>query len=143
MCYDISMPHLSKKEINSKKQSKIDEAFIKVFMKVKKIDQELFLIEFLTETEKKMLTKRLALIIMLVRGFSYKQIEQTLCMSKSTIFEYQNKLSKGEFSVIEKLLNKKIKDGDIWETTILGLWGILPSYGRNRWKFLDKDRIGD
>ena len=58
--------------------------------------------ELLSETEQRMLAKRLAAVLMLITDQSYYRIHQVLGMSTSTIKNLHKQLITGEYAEIEK-----------------------------------------
>lgn len=69
-----------------------------------------FLDEFLTKTEKVMFAKRLAIVLMLEKGYSYYDIRDTLKVSTSTvqrIAQWLEKRGEGYQLALNKLARKK------------------------------------
>lgn len=90
------MPQVSKYPLRqSIKDDIIDSLWWLIGHLNQKDDVNKFLSDFLTETEKLMLAKRLAIALMLEKGFSYDVIKDTLKVSTSTITVISNWLHKG------------------------------------------------
>ena len=88
----------------------LDQLFDYVVGVRTKSESKRFLNEFFTPSEKIMLAKRLALIVMLKRGYGFTAIRKTLKMSESTVTKFWKFLRQSKFSFIqEKELAKKKK----------------------------------
>jgi len=92
--------------------------------------------ELLTNTEKIMLAKRLALIVMLGKGHSFEQISETLKISPSTIARFSLAAESGKYDAITNQMKnsktKKLVNGIL--SLIIG--GFRPIHAP-RWKWLD------
>lgn len=97
------MPHISSKKLKRKVFLKISDEFIN-FLANKKSpsDIKIPLSELLTETERIMLAKRLALLIMLKKNFSFSKIANVLHVSPSTIERYWKETKKKQFASISQ-----------------------------------------
>ena len=71
--------------------------------------------ELLSETEKLMLAKRLALIAMLVEERSYYRIKHTLGISTSTIKRFHHLIDRNGYLRIRKLLAVRQQKEDLME----------------------------
>lgn len=115
------MPHVSHKKLNKKIYQKIGDQFIEFVLELKSSgDAKSFLTNLLTKTERIMLAKRLAVICMLIRGYSFEAIQQVLQVSPSTvdrfwkiILQYPN-----SFSLIRSRIEMKSK-------LKFGFWKVL------------------
>ncbi len=139
------MSHISKKKLKKKTYFKIKEQFVNFISGYRnKKELEDFLNEFLTETEKVMLAKRLFLILMIKKGYNFSEIERVLRISPSTVVRFWKKHKVDELNVIQQKIDarknreKKIKDID----SLIRL-GLPPIAGRGRWKFLYENKIID
>ena len=102
----IKVPQVSRIPLNKKISKQISEDFLFSLVKLNKKEEVLsFLEEFLTPTEKTMLSKRLGVALLLQRGTSYNDIAELLKVSTATIVVIKRTLVK-DYSyrkVIEKL----------------------------------------
>lgn len=111
------MPHVSKKKLNDREFQKIYKNFIGVLHKSKdKRSMERFFWEFLTPTEKIMLSKRLAMIMLAEKGVSSYQMWKLLGVSSSTADRISDKIDRGGYPYIVSLFRKK----DSQLTKVLG-----------------------
>ena len=80
------MPHVSRKKIDGKTFSKISEYLILSLSEIRdKKEMEDFLKAFLSQTERLMLSKRLAVAYMLSENITEDEIAQILSIGKPTI----------------------------------------------------------
>ena len=80
------MPHISRKKLKKKICQKIEDQFIDFILQLKSFQEaKYFLTDILTKTERLMLVKRLTIICMLMRGYSFEAIQKILEVSPSTI----------------------------------------------------------
>jgi len=84
------MPHVSRKKLDKKTQDKILKIFQLILAKLKK-DKEVndFVFLLLTPTERVMLAKRLATIILINEGLSDYQISKMLNISNTTVNKFR------------------------------------------------------
>ncbi len=131
------MPHVSKNKVSVKVMTKIKKNLVRIIIKPYKdrtIAEELF-----TETEYIMLAKRLATIVLILKGISNYKIAKNLKVSKSTVSRLAKDINLGKYESIKDLVTSK-KKSDIQVLDILEkvlLMG-MPSYsGKGRWDFLN------
>lgn len=139
--YNIDMPHISRRKLKKEQFEKIYEKLALIFDSAgKNKKSKLILEEFLTPTEKIMLSKRLAIIFMLNEKVSIHHISDTLFVSPSTVDRISLKHQFGEYSHISEITKKN--KPEIWEILkTLILIGLTPRVGKNRWKwFYEIDR---
>ena len=123
------MPHISKKFLQKDNFSKIQKQLYKVTNDlVRSGESKLFFDEILTKTEKIMLSKRLAMIIMLNEGESPYAIENMLKVSPSTVYRISLSYEKGKYSGVLK----EVKEQSSFWVEFHKL--IPPRVGRNRFK---------
>ena len=123
------MPHISKKLLERGKFLEIHKQFFKVIIELSRSGQaKVVLNNLLTKTEKLMLSKRLAIIVMLDQKESIYAIENTLKVSPSTVARMLLSYEKGKYS---DLLKEIRKQNSFW-TQIEKI--IPPRVGRNRFK---------
>jgi len=80
------MPQVSRRFLNPKTQERIFTLFISSIILSNSKEKAVSLVEdLLTPTEKIMLAKRFSIAYMLIQGYQYSTITQTLKVSKSTV----------------------------------------------------------
>jgi Trp operon repressor len=86
-----------------------------------------------TKSERILLAKRVALIVMLRGGYSSRAISEALHMSTSTIFQWRERIQCGEFKTIERRLQNPDTTSRILATIEALLYASMPPIaGRNR-----------
>lgn len=105
------MPRVSKRPVSEKLLSKTYRLFYEVFSRNKGRDDFLLIIDdILSSSEKIMLSKRLAVIYLLIKGVDYRDIMDTLKVSSATVVFYASTFLKRNSKVrtiIENMLNKE------------------------------------
>ncbi|MBI4114695.1 MAG: hypothetical protein HY445_02535 [Candidatus Niyogibacteria bacterium] len=134
------MPKVSKYKLEKAVFDEISKELRDIFAETKdKKDIENFLSDLLTPTEKIMLAKRLAIVIMLKRTYPFRVISKTLKVSEATIGTIKERLDRGGsgFEVAFVHLDRK-KPGELYRAInkIVCLFAMPPYAGRERWKFL-------
>lgn len=77
---------MSRRKVTEGVSKRVFEIFLETFGALKKKeDISFFLEEFLSPTGKIVLSKRLAIAVMLVRGYDYRSIEEVLKVTSNTI----------------------------------------------------------
>ena len=108
------MPHISNKKIS-------DENYEKIYNQLRSIfdtaganrKSDALLQEFLTETEKTMLAKRLAILYMIDEGISKHYISQILSVSSSTVDRISMKYEVNKYPYIKAIIKRNKRT--IWE----------------------------
>lgn len=112
------MAKVSKRMLNPELQERIFEVFWQGVADLKTPKEvEVFFKDLLSPVEQIMLVKRLAIAILLTKGYSYEDIDQTLKVSKSTIMRVSAWLQaggRGYINVIAKINQRKKKEA-FWE----------------------------
>ncbi|MBI2609870.1 hypothetical protein HYW53_01710 [Candidatus Giovannonibacteria bacterium] len=128
-----TMPHVSKRKLKKKVYSKIETNFIEVFLKFRsRKETSLLLNDLLTRTERVMLSKRIAIVLMLESGYSFSTIERTLKVTKQTIVRFMKMRKSGKFRYLEAKKESKENDSLI-EFLEKFLQAGLPPRGKGRW----------
>lgn len=119
---------VSKKKINSSIQKQIDEIFYQLLVDAQSIDEvKTLLHDLLTETERQVLTKRLAIAIFLDKGRSYEHIKNMLKVSSATIASVNEKMGDPGIQLALRKV-KADKWADEWSDKITGLVNrLIPS----------------
>lgn len=100
-----------------------------------------FFKDFLSETERVMLAKRLGIAVLLTKGYSFAEIRKILRVSQTTIadanafLKYSNK---GYKKVVHKILAAEKRD-KFWQKVDDLLSETIPPKGRN-WYYWRKER---
>lgn len=95
------MPHVSRKRIKTRVAKEFADEFITFLTTAKnKQDARGIAQELLSQTERVMLAKRLATILLLVRGYSFTQIEISLGVTRQTVSRLQRAIRAGQFTRI-------------------------------------------
>jgi len=104
-----------------------------------KSNASIFTNEFLTRTERIMLTKRLAIILMTARGYSSVETGRHLKVSTSTVLRHRSKFLKGEYFKLLASLGFKIKKDyeRLWKE-IERLFKLPPIAGPGRWTWVSE-----
>lgn len=99
---------ISRRYLNKDLENHIFDLFLKAIVNIRnKEDAENFIEDLLYPTERIMLIKRLAIAILLVKGFTYDAIDDALKVSRSTIMNVSIWLKhgkKGYRDVINKII---------------------------------------
>ena len=130
------MPHVSKKQLDKETFEKIFRKLIAVLERAqnqKKLTP--ILDELLTETEKIMLAKRLAIVLMLSGNTPQHRISEALFVSPSTVTRISLGIEIGKYDLIRSISKKDRVDLEkiIW--LLLTAGGIMPPrVGRKYWR---------
>ena len=131
------MPHISKRKLKKDALASLHRRFTDIFVKLKttrEVNQ--FLDELLTDTERLMLGKRLAIICMLSEGVSTYRIEKTLRVSISTVVEMKRKWQDRQYDFVESVYRQKKLHKEFWEDINKLLRLGMPPMGKGRWNWL-------
>lgn len=80
------MTKVSRRFLNKELENHIFELFLKTIIDIKTVDDaRAFIEDLLSPTERIMLIKRLAIAVLLTKGYTYDDIDDTLKVSRSTI----------------------------------------------------------
>ncbi len=139
------MGRVSRRKIDPEIEERIFEIFwgYLATLKTPKEIQE-FLISLLSFTEQVMLSKRLAIAVLLARGYNYRDIDQILKVSTSTVGTVHKQILVGALGYKKAVdrISKKEKLEKFWnniEEVMIKLSGPK-RYGSAEWK--DKSQRG-
>ncbi|MDO8487310.1 MAG: YerC/YecD family TrpR-related protein [Candidatus Curtissbacteria bacterium] len=108
------MAQVSKYPLNKETQTRLYKLLWQAIVALKEpIETEEFFNDLLTSTEKIMLAKRLAIAVMLIRGYDYESIRAHLRVSPGTINSVSTWLKysgSGYKATVERLLKKEKVD---------------------------------
>lgn len=130
------MPQVSKRFLNKKTEERIFSLFLGSIISCNSKDTALSLIEeLLTPTEKVMLAKRFSIMFMLLEGYDYETIEETLKVSRSTV-GYTSTWLKLKGVGIKRIIEKIKRDEalkSIWVELQDGILDILSNSKGVNW----------
>lgn len=133
------MGRVSKRKIDPEIEERLFEIFwdyLATLRKPKDIHE--FLISLLSYTEQVMIAKRLAIAVLLARGYNYEEIDQSLKVSKSTVGTIHKQIligASGYNKAIGRISGKE-KLEDFWnniDEIMIKLSGPK-SYGSSAWE---------
>ena len=137
------MPHVSQNPIDKNTLYKISEKLFKAIKHLKREKEAAqFLSDLLTKTERIMLAKRLAIIIMLDANYPFKVISNALRVSEATIRVMRDRFDRGGGGY--NLVIGRLKREAMWREFFKSLEKILqpdflpPITGRGRWRHVKK-----
>lgn len=110
LVYDTTMPQVSKIKLDRKTEERLTETLELIVSRIdNKENMHSFLLSFLSQTEKLMLAKRLAGVIMIKEGFSDTQISNSLHLTRVTVSRLRFFLeARGEgYEVAFRILSKE------------------------------------
>lgn len=116
--YSVTMSQVSKYPIHKKVEERMFEIFKSTISSLKnKQEIEDFLEDFLSPVEKIMLSKRLAIALLLAKNYTYPSIANILRVTPSTIAMVSLRLrysGKGYKRMVERILSAEKRD-DFWQ----------------------------
>lgn len=128
------MPHVSSKRVKKNVFNRMTNEFVNTVSGLKtQREIKTFLNELLTPTERIMLAKRLAVIMMLKKGYPFHIIEKTLKISSSTSMRFWKLTKIREFSIIMKNIQKEKAKKKFWNEIEVLMRASMPPMGRGRW----------
>lgn len=138
MYHTLHMPHLSKYKLSKKAEEELIKNLELALAKLTK-EEEMkgFLLSFLTQTERLMLAKRLAIAVLLKENLPVSHIATTLHVTRETVSRIQLILEargEGYESALLKLKNEKIFQEFKTTLMILVKYAISASSGKLKTK---------
>lgn len=131
------MTQISRYPVTTTVNKQILQLFRNAISSLKQSDEiDDFLEDFLSPVEKIMLAKRLAIAVMLAKGYDYQSIKAILHVTPSTIASVSIRLKyagKGYKKTEEKILQEG-KINDFWQKVDLIISSIPQSKGTNRYQ---------
>lgn len=127
------MTHVSQKEVADRWLEKMSELLLAATTQPSSArGRKKVLMELLTDTEKLMLAKRVALVAMIAADFSSYTIAKRLKMSTATIKRFRKLFDGGAYEYLATEL-KKLKDQEVfWETLEkISRGGLPPVVGKS------------
>ncbi|MBI2065638.1 MAG: hypothetical protein HYT68_01035 [Candidatus Zambryskibacteria bacterium] len=121
------MPHVSRKKLKPETADKIFKKLVKVLENAQSKNRlSDVLSELLTETEKIMLAKRLAVILLILSDIPEERISEALIMSPTTVYKISLELEKRRYQSIEAISKKEKIDLEKIVWLLLTAGGIMP-----------------
>lgn len=131
------MTQISKRYLDKKVEDRILDLFWTSLASLSTKEKvAIFIDDLLSATEKIMLSKRLAIAFMILKGYDYPSINNRLKVSDQTIWNVKTNLShrgKGYKAVIEQIMNKE-KWEKFWQDLDHFFEVILPPRYGTDWK---------
>ncbi len=127
------MPHISKEALDPVYLQKLFTELEQLIASTTKRDSSAVLNALLTETEKVMLTKRLAAAMMYSKGYSQYQVWNLLKISSSTAERMKLAFETGQYRALLKIVDHQ-GSHELWNILEVIVRGGLPTRGKDRWK---------
>lgn len=124
------MPQVSRRVLDEKIKQRILDCFLLTLVDLKDLsDARAFFDAVLTQTEQMMLAKRLAIALLLEKGYDYRTIERVLKVSTATTAAVNNKrgiLNQAFNRTVSKFLSRENKE-QFWDEieAVLGEVGSI------------------
>ncbi len=133
------MAHISKETLGAEQYKKLFLQLATVLSRAKVKETQHIFNDLLTETERIMLSKRCAAVLMLEGGRSQYVIHKTLKLSPSTVLRIARLHDRGQYTDMLHILNSHKKNReDFWKLIEVLIRGGMPSRGKARWQHLPK-----
>ncbi|PIR83101.1 hypothetical protein COU19_02295 [Candidatus Kaiserbacteria bacterium CG10_big_fil_rev_8_21_14_0_10_56_12] len=135
------MTHISSKRLKKGVATELADEFITFLTAAQtRRDARALANELLSQTERVMLVKRLAIVVLLVRGYSFTQIADTLGVTRQTIVRVWRSTKDGHYDKIAAYARKytaHFKHQTAIYTFINALHIVAPPrLGKGRWRSL-------
>lgn len=131
------MPHISKKGIKRKTFLRISNDLIAMISGLRsKREIKALLNEILTPTERIMLAKRLAIIFMLKKDYSFEIVWRTLKVSPSTVARFWKETRIHSYPTISRRIQKEKESQEFWNSLERALLVGMPPMGPRQAKRL-------
>lgn len=130
------MPHISNKKLNPRLSEKLFGKLLAVFDRAQNKEHlSLVVNELFTPTEKIMLAKRIAVILMLDNNIPHHRITELLKMSPTTVVKVSLGIEQGKYDTILEISKREKTDMTKLVWNILTVGGIMPpKVGRKYWR---------
>lgn len=105
------------------------ENFQELLIALRKKDEvNSFLRDFLSTSERLMFAKRLAITLLLAKGYKYESIRQILSVSPATVYKMQQLFERGGYNVTLKKLAEHEAMKEFWK----GVREVIHTIGKGR-----------
>ncbi len=136
------MTHVSKKRIKKDVANELADQFL-TFLSLARTNPAASVLanELLSQTERVMLAKRLSVVVLLVRGYSFTQIEEALGVTRQTVVRLWKETKKGRYEKIMRYARqhtRHFKKESALDTFIRVIHLGMPPRSGKRWQQLDK-----
>ena len=130
------MPHISSKKLDTGLSNKIFGKLLTILAQAqKKSSLSMVANELFTHTEKIMLAKRIAVILLLDNGLPQHRISELLKVSPTTVAKASLRIEMGKYDAILKVSKREKLDIEKLVWNILTVGGIMPPrVGRKYWR---------
>lgn len=137
------MARISERPVKNTILYKISEQLVSYIASIRTTrNSQRFIGELFSESERLMIAKRLAIVVMLEHGYSYVTIKKTLSVSNDTIARISEDKNRGRFKYIEKQCGTRYRpkagEEDFWNYLEIILQAGMPPQGKGRWRYLDE-----
>lgn len=136
------MPHVSKNKLDQKTLYQISERLFSAIRHLKhEREVSQFFNDLLTKTERIMLAKRLAIVVMLEANYPFKVISRALKVSEATVSNMRDRFDRGGDGY--RLVLERFKKEKFWKDFFKSIEKILqpdflpPITGKGRWRNLN------
>lgn len=135
------MPHVSSNKLDREVLRSLHDRLIELLAGItQRTDLSDVLADLLTKTERTMIAKRLAIVVMLHKRYPFAVISRTLKVSEATISVMKDRMDRGGRG-FEKALARLEKERKLEALLakldrIISLFALPPIAGRGRWRFL-------
>lgn len=133
------MPHISVRKLHN---NALDQLFDKLTQAITHLngraEVDLFFNDLLTRTERIMLAKRLAIVLMLDKEYTFAQISSVLKVSEATVSVMRERADHGGrgFQLIMRRFEKDKNINEFFEKIekLFNALALPPKVGKGRWK---------
>lgn len=136
------MSQVSKYPLSSEVEQRIDEILVETIANLHDVGEiETFLAEFISPVEKIMLAKRMAIAVLLAKGYDYEAIKKVLRVTPTTIASVSIALKyskRGYKRAVEKILQSE-KIDEFWQKVDDVLHNLVPPRPGN-WSYMRAQR---
>ena len=134
------MVNISKQKLKPHTEKAIIEELLRHIGRLKGKDAREFLTEFITDAERIQLAKRFAIVLLLLRQYSFGQIEKMLKVSSATVVKQWQQLKGGKYVRLRTsdfFHGHQLSDETAVEELLTMLAkGFPPRAGKGRWEFM-------
>ncbi len=134
-----TMVNVSKKKLKPHLERAIIEQLVDHISRARGKHTKEFLFELLTPAERVQLGKRLTVLVMLMQGYSFTQVQNALKVSPVTVAKLWRNMKTGNYPVTSSLQGwgRAVHERPMLEALLAALaQGLPPRAGKGRWKFL-------
>lgn len=132
------MTHISKQLLPTKDAVALENQLAALIDQMNKRTAQSFISNLLTPTEKVVLIKRLAAVLMLHHGYSSYALEKVLRISSSTASKYRRQFLNGSYKEFLNCIDKKRGDAALLKKILNLLDNINAPLTKDRWRYLNR-----